>query len=260
MSEDPASLLALAVDAARTAGQYALENQARRVEVDVKSVHDIKLRLDRETQDQAEAILQKGCPGIPILGEEGDLGDTAADARWIVDPIDGTVNFFHGLPLWGCAVAFQELNEVTVAAIYLPALDECYTATRDDVSRCNDAPISVSTTPTLSEGMVVTGFSRHAADDRAFQVFRNLARAARKVRVFGSAVVDLCSVACGRTDAYYEHGLNLGDWAAGSLLVRQAGGRFEEWEQLDAVKSRCLCSNGLVHDELKELVSRAGER
>lgn len=249
-------LLACAVAAARAAGQHALAQRHRCRETLSRSAHDVKLRLDVECQQAAEAVIRSRFPGHAILGEEGASGGFGGGVEWIVDPLDGTVNFFHGLPLWANSVAVRQGEEVLAGAVFVPDLDECYTATLDGPAECNGRAIRVSDTPGLDEGLVLTSVSKHV-DTRpeALQVLARIAARARKVRVMGAAAVDLCHVACGRADGYIEQSIYLWDVAAAGLIARRAGGRTEILERYSPVHLSYLCTNGRVHEELKNLVA-----
>lgn len=244
-----------AVAAARAAGTHALRNEHRRHEVDARFPHDIKLRLDRECQDRAEDVLLERFPGDPILGEEGERGGGSGERLWIIDPIDGTVNFLHGLPFWCSSVAFRHGGEVVAGAVYLPAFDACYLATSDQPATCNGEPIQVSMVDHLGDSLVLTGVSKHGSDEKALKRLQDFVPKVQKVRVMGSAAADMCMVAAGRADGYYETSIYLWDWAAAGLIVQQAGGTVEVLERGRNHAGRIMCTNGLIHEDLKKIVS-----
>jgi myo-inositol-1(or 4)-monophosphatase len=251
MSPAIEDLLETAVAAARAAGTHALENRHRRNEVDSSSAHDVKLRLDRECQSVIEAVIHDAFPGHAVFGEEGGTRDGGAEYLWVIDPIDGTVNFQHDARHWGPSVACLRGGETVAGAVFLPALDECYTATVDRPAQCNGQPIRVSDTPTLEKSIVLTGLSKHAGEEAALRVFRRLAQRAQKVRILGAAAADICMVAAGRADGYYETSLYEWDWAAAGLIARQAGARVEILEQHNELQARVMCATPRIADALR---------
>jgi len=253
-------LLQCAVSAARAAGNHALENSSRRREVSEKSQHDVKLALDRECQQKAEQVIQSAFREHKILGEEWGFYHEGDEHLWIIDPIDGTVNFMHGLPFWCSSIAVRHRGEIVAGAVYLPAMKECYTATADSPAFCNDEPIHVSDVEQLEDALVLGGLSKHLGKDNStLDTFIAMSQRAQKSRLMGAAAVDLCNVACGRADGYFESMIHLWDIAAGGLIVQRAGGKAEVLEQIGDVSFRYLCSNGRVHGEMKEiLVSTLG--
>ncbi len=223
---DPQRLLDVAASAAEVAGAHALRHYDRRACVLRSLEHDVKLELDVECQRIASEHVRAAFPDHAILGEEGGHDAPGGGYRWIIDPIDGTVNFTHGLPIWCCSIAVQHRGRTLAGAVKLPMLDELYTATADGDARCNGRTIRVSETPSMAAGMVYTGVLEHGQDGgESRRVFSRLATEFRKVRILGSAAVELCYIACGRGDAYIETTIHLWDLAAGELLIERAGGR-----------------------------------
>lgn len=256
MIPTPASedLLSCAVEAVRAAGRHALDNIHRCREVAVRQAHDIKLNLDLECQEIIERIIHVHFPGHPVLGEEGGRLVTGPLPLWIVDPIDGTVNFSHGMPLWCSSVAVQVEGEMVAGLVFVPELDDLYTATLDSPALCNGASIRVSEVKRLDEAMVLTGISKHIDEQPSvLHVFKAMSLRAQKVRVMGAAAVDICHVARGRADAYLETGIHLWDIAAAGLIARRAGAVTEMVEKITELRCRYLCTNGHIHQEVREL-------
>lgn len=220
------ALTDLAEQCARAAGDHALKHYDRRQEVDKSLPYDIKLVLDRECQTVAEATVLHAAPDHGILGEEGVLGDQDADIVWIIDPIDGTLNFTHGLPHWGVSVAARHREHgVLAGCVYLPMYEECFTASVQQQALCNGTPVRVAPDGPMKEAMVLSGV-RVPHDDTPIDLskFSTIMQHAQKTRLLSAAAVDLCWVACGKADAYIDDGLFVWDLAAGNLLVEQAGG------------------------------------
>ena len=252
-------LLACAVEAATAAGKYAQDQKHRVGDVKVSFEHDVKLALDFECQQKARDVLLSAFPDHTVLGEEDpEIVDTDAmpEYQWVVDPIDGTVNFSHGMPFWCCSIAVREKGKTVAGAVYGPDVNELYTATLDRKSTCNGEPISVSSTKTLDKAMIMTGVDQFVDPSLPpFAIFKSLAANAQKVRVMGSAALDICRVANGAADGYFEAGIYLWDVAAGQLIVEQAGGKAEILFNMPPPYRLCFAaSNGLVHKELTSLI------
>ena len=249
-------LLEVAIDAAHAAGRHALRERNRRHDVIELTQHDIKLQLDVESQQAAEAVIRRRFPDAAILGEEGGAGAVGERPMWVIDPIDGTINFFHGIPLWCSCVAVQAGPRTLVGAIFLPELDRLYTATADGPALCNGSPIHVSKEGELARSLVFTGFNKDfQRDPKTVERFRTILGRVQKIRLLGAAAIDLCFVADGSAEGYYETGGYLWDVAAGGLIVDRAGGRAEVLEEIEPLRYRFLATNGLLHEPLKELLA-----
>ena len=238
---------------ARAAGMHARTSAHRRDEVNFRSHHDVKLQLDVETQQVAYDCIRKAYPDHGFLGEEGEDEAATHAVCWIVDPIDGTMNFFQGLPLWCTSIAVQVGGRTVAGAVYAPEQDECFTVTIDGPTLCNGSPVRVSDTPDLRQSMICTaGLSRVSGDPGPrLPGFVNLLNEASKVRVLGAAALDLCYVACGRLDGMYEYGLKIWDVAAGGLMVLRAGGTFERFDSAGGY----VATNGRIRDELRRVLN-----
>ncbi len=234
--------------------------------------HDVKLKLDVECQAIAEAVVRETFPDHEILGEENDYRSVAPPADeagslwpmesddyvWVIDPIDGTVNFSHGLPRWCCSIGVLQGGRPVAGAIYAPELDLLYTATRESGATCNGKPIHVSDTATLRESIITTGVDRHKDGSvPPLSVFNAIADAAQRPRVMGVAALDMCLVAEGGADGYMETGIFLWDVAAAALIVQQAGGQVEIIKRENGFRLQCVATNGPIHEELKGVVLAA---
>lgn len=251
------------------------QHRYRTKEVHAATRYDIRLALDVRCQKLIEKILLTAFPNIPILGEEGVVGDLNAEQRWVVDPIDGTVNFARGIPHACVSIALQarraereERNsphgvtthhasrfthhETIAGVVYDPFCNELWTAIRGQPARLNGRIIKVSDRRRLEEAIVVMGFAKSKATlDTMLPVFNQLARRTHKVRSMGSAALALVYVASGRFDAYIEANIRLWDIAAGGLILECAGGEF--WHR--AVRGehafQLIATNGLLRPKLR---------
>ncbi len=251
-----------AMEAAREAGSLLNQKLHSKKRANFVSQHDIKLELDVRCQKLIERSLLRRHPGIAILGEEGETGEVTGDARWVVDPIDGTVNYTYGIPHACVSIALQQRStrrtarqtegyETLVGVIYDPFLDEMWTATRDDVARLNGKRIHVSQRGRLEECVLAIGFSKTKASmDLMLPGFNRLVQRVRKMRIMGAAALSLAWVAAGRMDAFVESGVRLWDIAAGGLLIERAGGEFY-CRPIDGYQRfRLIANNGLVRRKI----------
>ena len=243
--------LATAVTAARAAGKIMHANWHKPKHVNCAEAHDIKLELDVRCQALIEKILRGVFPEIPVLGEEGISGDMNAAYRWVVDPIDGTVNYFYGMPHAAVSIALEHEQKSVVGVIYDPFTDEIWTTVKGGPTRLNGKIVRVSTRGKLSESIVAMGFSKSKENlDKSMPHLMRLARRTKKIRIMGSAALELAYVASGRLDAYIERTINLWDVAAGQLLVENAGGEFYALPAPGG-KLRMCASNGKLREKLK---------
>lgn len=251
-----AHALDAAVDAARQAGALMKQHLRRAKQVNESHQHDIKLELDVRCQKLITRVLARAFPEIPVLGEEGiDVASEQAAARWVVDPIDGTVNFAYGIPHAAVSIALQvrtpEGFRSEVGVVYDPFLDDLWTAIRGKPARLNGRVTRVSTRARLDESIVSLGFAKSQDSLKAAQAdFLELTHRVRKIRIMGSAALALTYVACGRFDAYVEAGVRLWDIAAGGLIVECAGGSFVTQVLPGEHRYGLIASNGLIHDQI----------
>lgn len=256
--DEPRDILERAEAMAREAGELLLGYFGRLERADAERKggrrRDLVSRADRE----AEALLVERVPDEDdILAEEGEGRARGRARRWIMDPLDGTVNFLHGLPVWAVSIAVQEGDELVAGVVHAAALGQTFAAVRGDGTRLNGEPVRVSRTGVIDEAILATGFAYDRdrnADDNLDNWNRFVFESAG-VRRMGSAAIDLAFTACGRFDGFWELHLNPWDVAAGALLVREAGGRvsdFHEREGLDEVlmSRHIVASNGPLHPEI----------
>jgi len=211
-----------------------------------------------ECQAIAERVIQQVFPDHAILGEE-TAGETAPDHSayvWIIDPIDGTVNFSHGLPFWCCSVAVQHRGRIMAGAVFGPDLNELFTATANGPARRNGQQIRVSRTSRLDAALVMTGLDQKLSRrTKRLSIFRAIAENVQKTRVMGAAALDACRVATGQADAYFESGIYTWDVSAAGLVVERAGGRIETLATPGPHRLVFLASNGRIHAPLKRLIA-----
>ena len=220
--------LSAAEQAARLAGKLLKERFHEVHRVDAELAHDIKLQLDRETQELIVAALRQRYPDYAVLGEEGSAAGSSGAPEWIIDPIDGTVNYFYGIPIFCVSIALRVGEQTVLGCVYDPMQDECYTALAGEPPRLNGREIHVSARSRMAEAVVFVGHGTHDGSGEAgVRRFAHISSQVRKMRILGSAALTLCYIAAGRFDAYIESRINLWDFAAAHLILESAGGRLE---------------------------------
>ena len=262
--------LRCALTAARAAGEIMRQNLCETKRVNSSTQHDIKLELDVRCQKLIQIYLGRGPCDRTVLGEEGITGDPEAETRWVVDPIDGTVNFTYGIPHACVSIALQQRHpgpfspatrkresiyrdgyQTILGVVFDPFANEAFTAVRGKPARLNGRIIRVSQRRRLEECIVSVGFAKDGASlNRMLPIFNNLIRRVRKIRMMGAAALGIAYVAAGRMDAYFEHGLRLWDIAAGGLLVESAGGDFWREPAGELYKYRIMANNGFIRPKL----------
>jgi myo-inositol-1(or 4)-monophosphatase len=243
-----------AIEIAREAGQVLMAH--RGVGFELKGAYDLVTAADRASEQLVIQRLRERFPEHGIVAEEGGRAEMQAPLRWYVDPLDGTTNFAHGYPMWNVTLALARKDEVIAGVVYDPLNCELFAAERGAGARLNGAPIRVSKIPVLNDSLVSTGFpSRKRHQNVNIHFYYQLAMLTHGVRRGGSAAIDLAYTACGRTEAFWEFGLNPWDMAAGTLLVEEAGGRASgmKGEPLDLHGKYLLVDNGLIHAEILAL-------
>ncbi|MCB1098311.1 MAG: inositol monophosphatase [Verrucomicrobiae bacterium] len=216
-----------AIHAARSAGALLKENFGKDLKVNEMQDHDIKLELDVRSQALIAGILLDAHPGHAFFGEEGIEGDQDSPYQWIVDPIDGTVNYFYSIPHFCVSIGLRHQGKIIAGVIYDPLLDELFQVEKGKGAQLNGHPIHVSQRQ-LKDAVITIGFSKDKASiDAGLERYKQIAYSVRKTRVFGSAALALAYIACGRLDAYIEEQISIWDIAAGWLLIEEAGGIVE---------------------------------
>ena len=261
------NLLAVAVKAAHAAGDIMRRNRLVSKKINEATQRDIKLELDVRCQRKIESMLTKAHPEIAVLGEEENAGDVESELRWVVDPIDGTVNFTYGIPHACVSIALQqrlakrnkygENYETIIGAVYDPFVEELWTAIRGQAAKLNGKRIHVNDGP-LKEAMLSIGFAKDKKTmDYMIPYFNKLALKIRKPRMMGSATLALTYVACGRFHGYIESKVRLWDIAAGGVILECAGGEFWRMPRRKGEYAYVVvATNGKIRKQIERLCGR----
>jgi myo-inositol-1(or 4)-monophosphatase len=259
---ESAQLLELAVTAARIAGEFLIESRPADLVVSTKSTPtDVVTQMDTGAEQLIAATIRAARPDDAIVGEEGQhAGATGGRrVRWIVDPIDGTVNYLYGLPQWAVSIAAEVDGVVVAGAVLDPSKGELFTAELGSGAYLNGARIRVTACDELGQALVGTGFgydtTRRA---RQAQVLTGILPMVRDIRRLGAASLDLCSLGCGRLDGYFERGLNLWDYAAAGLIAAEAGARVEGLHGQKPSSDILVAATPGVFEQLHDLVAALG--
>lgn len=246
--------------AARAAGEVLLQLRGR-VDVRLKGAIDLVTEADLASEREIVGRLREVFPEHGIVAEESGLHEAVDTSYvWYVDPLDGTTNYAHGLLEFAVSIALLERGRPIAGVVYAPALGECFVAARGEGTTLNGEPVKVSQETELIRSLLATGFPYDIAESEHNNIdhFSRLVVACRDVRRLGAASLDLAYTAAGRFDAYWEYGLKPWDFAAGSLLVEEAGGRVSDFrgEPFDIRMTSVLASNGRLHETMLEMLSK----
>ena len=231
------------------------------LQVSSKGPGDFVSSADKRTEKIIIEELQKAHPEYGIITEEtGIINKTNIKNRWIIDPIDGTMNFLNGIPQFAISVGYEEDNEIKSGVIFNPITNEMFCAEKGNGAYLNNSRIRVSNKKKLSDAMLVTGGPKSSSKikDKIFSEYINVSNNVSNVRKFGSASLDMAYVACGRFDGYWQRELNYWDIAAGIVIIKEAGGfvDFFEDDPNMPLKRNILASNSNIHDELRDLINK----
>jgi len=238
---------------ARDAGALVMVYFRQHVKVEYKGDVDLVTVADRESEALILERIRERFPTHDVIGEEGTRIETGSEYKWYVDPLDGTTNFAHGYPVFCISLAVERRGQRIAGVIYDPTRDEMFVAELGAGARLNGAAIQVSSTSRLEECLVGTGFPSHKRHKNPnIYFYHQLTLRTHGVRRAGSAALDLCNVASGRYEAFWEFNLNPWDTAAGVLIVQEAGGRVTDFSggEFQIASRETLASNGLVHEAL----------
>lgn len=235
--------------------------------IEKKGAIDLVTQIDREVEEMFRAMIARRFPDHAVLAEEFEKGgdrQNTAEYCWVFDPVDGTTNYAHGLPIFCCACSLERHGQPIVAAIYDPSRRELFTAERGGGAWLNGAPMRVSAADTLIDSLLCTGFpyTVQQESDYLLGLFADFIRTARAVRRLGSAAIDLAYVAAGRFDGFWEVRLNPWDISAGALLIEEAGGRVSTLagEPFESRRGEIVASNGRIHDQMVQIIRSASAR
>jgi myo-inositol-1(or 4)-monophosphatase len=242
--------------AVKAGGALLRERWGKVKNIDYKGAYNIVTDVDKASELLILSILQPEFPDVGVLAEEGGAMNAQSDSRWLIDPLDGTTNYAHAYPFFAVSIGFEVRGEMKFGAVFNPISNELFWAEQGKGAFLNDEPIRVSSLNSLNVSLLATGFppdTKKAHDDNMVR-FRTLTDMSHGVRRDGSAALDLSFVACGRFDGFWELKLSPWDTAAGSLLVREAGGSVTNIEggPFDITTGHILATNGHIHDEVVE--------
>ena len=256
--------LAVAVEAARKAGGILKENLHGTREITYKGDINLVTEMDTRSERAVVGTLRASFPDHGIIAEEETTIRNGSGYTWIIDPLDGTTNYAHGYPCFSVSIALEHEGDVITGVVYDPMRDELFTAQKGQGAYLNGKRIKVSIVDTLIKSLLATGFpyDRKVSEKNNLDYFHDLLMASQEVRRDGSAALDLCSVAAGRFDGFWELKLKPWDVAAGSLIVCEAGGRVTDLSgnTFDIFADEVLASNGIIHGQMVEILRTAGKR
>ena len=231
------------------------------LQVSSKGPGDFVTSADKRTEKILIEELQKAHPDYGIVTEEtGIINRSNIKNRWIIDPIDGTLNFMNGIPQFAISIAYEEENEIKCGVIFNPIMNEMFCAERGNGAFLNNSRIRVSNKKKINDALIVTGGPKVESKikDKIFSEYINVSNNVSSVRKFGSAALDMAYVACGRFDGYWQRELNYWDVAAGIVILREAGGfiDFFEVDKNSTLKKNILATNSYIHEDLRELINK----
>ncbi len=244
----------------RRVGDVICRSAHKKKRISYKGAIDLVTQFDRTSQDMIVSALVRRYPTHGILSEENVSRKTATVYKWIVDPLDGTTNFAHGLPIWTLSIALEQDGDIVLGVVYDPTRKEMFYVLKGDGAFCNKRRIHVSSVKNLDTALLVTGFPYDIRKSRENNLdhFSNFAVRAQAVRRLGSAALDLCYTACGRFDGYWEIKLSPWDQAAGSLILRESGGAVTDFQNkpFDIYGDEVLGTNGHIHGQMLKVLSK----
>jgi myo-inositol-1(or 4)-monophosphatase len=250
------------IEVAKEAGAFIREQRRTFTpdKIEIKGLNDLVSYVDKTAEQLIVAALQKVLPDAGFITEEKTISKVSERYNWIIDPLDGTTNFIHGLPVFSVSIALREYDEIVLGVVYEINQDECFYAWKGSPAFLNGDRITVSSSPSIDKSLLATGFPYYDFDKQAAYIglFTELMKICHGQRRLGSAAVDLAYTACGRFDAYYEYNLNSWDVAAGILIVRQAGGDVVNFKGGDEIfnSRELLATNGKLTAEMLAAIQR----
>ena len=247
--------------ACEKASRYLIRDfgEIENLQVSTKGPGDFVTSADKRTEKILIDELQKAHPEYGIITEEtGIINKSNLKNRWIIDPIDGTMNFLNGIPQFAISIGYEEEGEIKCGVIFNPIMNEMFCAEKGNGAFLNNSRIRVSNKKDIKDSLIVTGGPKGASKikDKIFSEYINVSKNVSNVRKFGSAALDVAYVACGRFDGYWQRELNFWDIAAGIIILKEAGGfvDFFEEDKNNHIKKNIIASNSNIHEDLKQLI------
>lgn len=244
---------------ARSTGEFLREGQAqlRKSDIELKGTRNFVTHIDTEAEKMLVEKLGKLIPGATFLTEEGTVTYAEGEYTWIIDPLDGTTNYVHGDTPFSVSIALMKDNEIILGVVYDPVADELFSAIEKGKATLNGKPVKISSHSTLTNGYIGLGIP-YSLDDRGEKILKNAMEQFRKCsfRIKGSAAIEICYVACGRSDAYFHSGLSPWDVAAGTFILKCAGGMSTDFSGGNnyIFNKELVASNGSIHGELMDKI------
>lgn len=253
--------LKFAINLAKETGRNQLTQFGKKLSYKTKSsTIDLVTQVDSDSENHILAEIQKKYPQHSILAEETGFSDKNSEFIWIIDPLDGTTNYKNNLPIFAVSIALQKNGETICGVVYNPAADKCFYAEKDKGAYLNNKKIEISSSITLSDSLIATGFPyiHDKYYDLSFDIFKDFYDATQGVRRLGAASLDLCFVAMGRYAGFYEFNLKSWDICAGLLIAKEAGATCSDWNNKPVPFSgkRVLCNNGFIHNEMMKILNK----
>jgi myo-inositol-1(or 4)-monophosphatase len=262
LKEKESAMLQTAIEAAVEAGKFLKMNVGKVRQLERKAGQETNLvtEFDKKAEDIIIGMIKKRFPHHDFLSEEAGAADVQSEYRWIIDPLDGTTNFAHGMPIFSVTIGLEHKGEMVLGAIYDPNQDELFTAEKGKGAWLNKRRIEVSKHSKLINSLIVTGFPYTVNENPELEMvhFKNFLVESQAVRRLGSAAIDLAYVACGRFDGFFEGHLNAWDMAAGVLLVMEAGGKWTDYRGFPSTvyNRQMLATNGVIHDQMIAILKK----
>ena len=254
------NLLPFAIQTAKEAGSILMDHFGNIKSVNSKSSKiDLVTIADKNSEEYILDQIRKYYPDHNIFAEESSPTVKGSDYEWIIDPLDGTTNFVHNLPIFAVSIGIRYKKRTIAGVVYNPAVDKCFWAEENSGAFLNEEQITTSSCNTLSESLLVTGFP-YIYDDNTiiFNLFEEFYKVSQGVRRLGAAALDFCFVAMGRFEGFWESGLQPWDICAGSLILKEAKGKVSDWDgnSMPYYGKHILATNGSVHDEMLAIIKK----
>ncbi|MFN6378208.1 MAG: inositol monophosphatase family protein [Flavobacteriales bacterium] len=248
------------IDLSRSIGDWMKDQTVSESTAEIKTENNLVTFVDKESERRFVEGLKKIVPQAGFVAEEGTGERNVDGLNWVIDPLDGTTNFVHGVPVWCTSIALADKNKAIVGVIYDPHRNEMFSASIGSGAFLNGSPIRVSNIDSINASLLATGFpyDDFGREEQYLRLFQELMHNTRGMRRLGSAALDMAWTACGRFEGFYEYGLNPWDVAAGAIIVEEAGGLVTEFNDGNnpIFGEDVNCTNGHIHQQLKQIISK----